>query len=54
VGVAYFGIQSLAMQSQVGAVSTGWSALAIAWGIAFVAVAEYSRRDDVSDLVRRP
>jgi len=54
VGMTYFGIQSIAMPSQIGAVSTVWSSLAIVWGIAFVVAAEYSRREDVSDLVSRP
>lgn len=52
-GVTYFGIQSAFMTSQVGSVGRTWGALAVVWGVAFVAVAEYSRRDDVSWLVRR-
>ncbi|RQG92450.1 hypothetical protein EA473_16605 [Natrarchaeobius chitinivorans] len=50
--MVYYGLLSIAFPLQVGSTGAVWGGLAILWAIAFVAVAEYSRRGP-SRLFRR-
>ena len=42
--MAYYGLMSISFPAQAGSTGLRWGSLAILWAIAFVAVAEYSRR----------
>ncbi|MDY6764578.1 MAG: hypothetical protein SV377_02650, partial [Halobacteria archaeon] len=53
VGVTYFGLLSVFMIGQVGTLGTFWGTLAIVWAVAFVLVAEYSRRENVGRIFGR-
>lgn len=44
--MAYYGVLSMVFLDQVGSTGVFWGAAAIIWAVAFVAVAEYSRRTD--------
>lgn len=44
--IAYYGILSIAFPMQVGSTGSIWGAAAIVWAVAFVAIAEYSRRSE--------
>jgi hypothetical protein len=52
--LAFFAVESLAFPAQASGVGTLWGALALAWAVAFVVVAEASRSADRSPLLRRP
>lgn len=52
--VAYSGVLSIAFPEQASSVGTMWGAAAVVWGVAFVAAAEYSRREESSSLFHRP
>ena len=49
----YHGLMSVAFPAQASSVGTMWGAAAIAWAVAFVLVAEYSRTVDVGATFRR-
>lgn len=51
--VAYYGILSIAFPLQAGSTGLVWGAAAIVWAVAFVTIAEYSRRSE-SATFRRP
>ena len=51
--MAYFGLLSASFPAQTGSVGVTWGLLAVCWAIAFVAAAEYSRRE-TSGAFRRP
>lgn len=51
--IAYYGILSIAFPTQAGSTGVIWGAAAIVWAIAFVVIAEYSRRSE-SRTLRRP
>ncbi|WP_290812831.1 hypothetical protein [Halovivax sp.] len=42
--MAYYGLMAISFPDQSGAAGTVWAVAAVIWAIAFVAVAEYSRR----------